>query len=229
MAILQLPRSSREARWGTTNVHPNSPGAFPGARTTMTPNLPGTCPRARWFVCVTSRSPTSCGHSTRHTVGFSLISPGSQTPPAPSSEASTVPVKSSSPCTSSLSCACPQQLTPVPQCLLRLWASVPEHLCRFHCHEPIYGPKQAFPCRHTNGRVPQLPDKLFHAIERGAAPHMHDLLQFPEQCFLAIFREFDAPRAPIEHPAQDIFPDLPHPLALQEFFSLRPGPRHCAL
>ena len=50
MAILQLPRFRREARWGTTNVRPNSLGAFPGARTTMTPNLPGTCPRARWSV-----------------------------------------------------------------------------------------------------------------------------------------------------------------------------------
>ena len=50
MAILQLPRSSREARWGTNNVHPNSLGAFPGARTTMTPNLPRTCPRALWSV-----------------------------------------------------------------------------------------------------------------------------------------------------------------------------------
>ena len=50
MAILQRPRSSQEACWGTINVHPNSLNAFPGARTTMTLNLPGTCPRARWSV-----------------------------------------------------------------------------------------------------------------------------------------------------------------------------------
>ena len=41
------------------------------------------------FVCVTRRFLTSCGHSTRHTVGLSFVSPGSQTPPAPSPEAST--------------------------------------------------------------------------------------------------------------------------------------------
>ena len=44
---------------------------------------------------------TSCGHVMCHTVGLGFVSPGSQTPPAPSPGAFTVPVKSSLPRTSS--------------------------------------------------------------------------------------------------------------------------------
>ena len=56
------------------------------------------------FSSVTRRALTSAGHSTRHTIGFNSLVPGSHTPPAPSPDASSVPTYAGSPATSSLVC-----------------------------------------------------------------------------------------------------------------------------